>query len=155
MSETQAVKKERPLSPHLQVYKPQLTSFTSILHRACGIALSAGLLLIVCWLVAAASGEEAYNALYEFVSGPIGTFMLFGWSAALFYHLCNGIRHFFWDFGLLFKIENAYRAGYAVFAVAALLTFATWYCALSFAPEMSAPYIEETISIVIEEGAAE
>ncbi|MBX2833902.1 MAG: succinate dehydrogenase, cytochrome b556 subunit [Micavibrio sp.] len=123
-------KKQRPLSPHLQVYKPQMTSVLSITHRACGVALSIGTLLVTIWLVAAATGEDAYEAVSGFMRSGFGTFLIFGWSVALFYHLCNGIRHLFWDTGRLFKIENAYRAGYAVLAGTLLLTALAWGVAL-------------------------
>ena len=131
MSETSIEKKARPLSPHLQVYKPQMTSVLSILHRACGIALALGIFLIAAVLVSAAIGEDAYNKVQGFVASPIGLLMLFGWSVALYYHMCNGIRHLFWDVGYLFKIQNAYKAGYVVLLATAILVAATWYCAFN------------------------
>lgn len=127
---TQKNTHERPLSPHLQVYRPQMTTILSITHRAAGYALALGTVLVVWMLVAAASGASAYNVFQGVVSSPLGKLMLFGWSAALFYHLCNGIRHMFWDMGYLFKIENAYRAGYAVLAVSLLLTAFFWFSVL-------------------------
>ena len=120
---------KRPLSPHLQVYKPQMTSKLSILHRATGYALAIGTILVVWLLIAAATGEAAYNNVLWFTQTIIGTLMLIGWSFALFYHLCNGIRHLFWDMGYLFKIKNAYSAGYLVLFVSTMLTMALWYCA--------------------------
>ena len=84
---------ERLLSPHLQIYRWQLTSVMSILHRATGLALSAGGVLLVWWLVAAAGGPEAYEGVRDFLGSWLGIVLLLGWSAALFYHLCNGIRH--------------------------------------------------------------
>ncbi len=123
---TPASKSQRPLSPHLQVYKPQMTSIMSILHRMTGAALAVGTLMVVWWLVAAASGPEPYAVAMDFVESPLGTFMMFGWSVALFYHMCNGIRHLFWDTGYLFEIKNAYAAGWIVLCAAALLTGATW-----------------------------
>lgn len=125
-------KSSRPLSPHLQVYKPQMTSVLSILHRATGYALAIGTIMIVWWLVAAATGPEAYRTAMDFADHPIGTLLIFGWSFALFYHLCNGIRHLFWDMGYLFKIENAYKAGYLVLFTSAALTTAVWYCVCSW-----------------------
>lgn len=133
MSETSLEKKARPLSPHLQVYKPQMTSVLSILHRACGVALALGTILVAAVLVSAAIGEEAYNKVQGFLSGPVGLLMLFGWSVALYYHMCNGIRHLFWDVGYLFKIQNAYKAGYVVLLATAILVATTWYCALNMA----------------------
>lgn len=126
MSDTPKIK-ERPLSPHLQVYRPQMTSMLSILHRACGYALAVGTIMVVWLLIAAATGPEAYATFQWFVGTLVGKVMIFGWSAALFYHLCNGVRHMFWDMGYLFKIENAYRAGYVVLAAAAALTALFWW----------------------------
>ena len=132
---------ERPLSPHLMAYKPQMTSMLSILHRATGVALVAGTLMVAWWLIAAAYGEDAFETARSFGKSPIGLALIFGWSAALFYHMCNGIRHMFWDMGYLFKIENAYRAGYIVLLTAAILTASVWYCALNYAHEEAAPAI--------------
>ncbi len=84
---------DRPLSPHLQIYRWQLTSVLSILHRAAGVALTAGAILLVWWLVAAASGPDAYESVADFLGSWLGLLLLFGWSLSLFYHLCNGIRH--------------------------------------------------------------
>ena len=116
----------RPLSPHLQVYKPQLTSVMSIMHRGTGIALALGTLLLVWWLVAAATGESAYADVQAFLGSWIGRLMLFGWSYALFYHLCNGLRHLFWDAGKGFELESAYRSGRIVVAASVVLTVAAW-----------------------------
>src|SRR5437870_12882331 len=87
---------ERPLSPHLQVYRWQLTSVLSILHRASGVALSLGTILLVWWLVAAAEGPDSYAAVQAFLGSWIGLVLLFGWSVALFFHLCNGRRLLGW-----------------------------------------------------------
>ncbi len=119
----------RPLSPHLQVYRPQMTSVMSILHRMTGFALAVGMVMIVWLLLAAATGPAAYETFRWFVMTPVGQLMLFGWSVALFYHMCNGVRHLFWGMGYLFKLENAYRAGYAVLAATVLLTGLVWYLA--------------------------
>jgi len=116
----------RPLSPHLQVYKPQLTSVMSIMHRATGIALALGTLLLVCWLIAAATGERAFNDVQAFNASWIGRLLLLGWSYALFYHLCNGIRHLFWDAGKGFELDAAYRNGWLVVAASVVLTAAAW-----------------------------
>jgi len=119
-------KRERPLSPHLQVYKPQLTSVMSILHRLCGMALALGTVMVVWALLAAATSEAAYNQFIWVCNTPVGKLALFGWSAALFYHLCNGVRHLFWDTGRLFEIRDAYRAGYAVLVATLLLLIWFW-----------------------------
>ena len=118
--------KERPLSPHLQVYRPQLTSVMSILHRITGVALAAGLLLLVCWLLAIASGAAFYDAVQAFNAHWVGRILLFGWSFALFYHLCNGIRHLAWDVGRGYELEDAYRSGWLVAAASAVLTILAW-----------------------------
>lgn len=117
---------DRPLSPHLQIYKPQLTSVLSITHRATGIALAVGTLLLVWWLAAAAAGPEAYEAAQGFIGSVLGRLLLFGWTYALFYHLCNGIRHLFWDAGRGFELVNAYRSGWAVVLVSIALTVVAW-----------------------------
>lgn len=116
----------RPLSPHLQVYKPQLTSMLSILHRATGIALAVGTLLLVWWLVAAATGESAFADVQAFIGSWIGRLLLLGWSYALFYHMCNGLRHLFWDAGKGLEIETAYTTGKLVVAASIVLTAAAW-----------------------------
>ena len=120
--------KSRPLSPHLQVYRPQLTSMMSIFHRITGAANTVGLLLFSSWLITLASDKAAYLAFTDFMAGPIGQILLIGWSFSVFYHLCNGIRHLIWDSGYLFKIKNAYRAGYVVLTVSVLMTAAMWAC---------------------------
>ncbi len=120
--------KQRPLSPHLQVYRPQLTSVTSILHRATGAGLSVGLVFFTWWLVAAASGPEAYGVFTSFCGSLLGIALLFGWSLAFYYHLANGIRHLIWDSGRLFKIKNAYAAGYFVLFFTVAMTALTWVC---------------------------
>ena len=117
---------ERPLSPHLTVYRPQLTSVLSILHRMTGVALGAGTLLLVWWLAAAASGPEAFATVQAFTGSVIGRALLLGWTWALLYHLCNGIRHLFWDAGLGYEIATVTRSGWAVVAASAALTAAVW-----------------------------
>ena len=116
----------RPLSPHLQVYKPQLTSVLSMLHRLTGIALAVGTLLLVWWLIAAASGPEAYDAAQGFIGSILGRLLLLGWTFALFYHLANGIRHLAWDTGWGFELGTAYTTGWLVVIVSVVLTLASW-----------------------------
>jgi succinate dehydrogenase / fumarate reductase cytochrome b subunit len=103
----------------------------SILHRACGVALAAGLGFITWMLVAAASGPEQFALVVDLGSSPLGLLMLFGWSFALMYHMCNGIRHLIWDTGHVFEINQATRAGYAVLAAAVILTTLIWAFALT------------------------
>jgi succinate dehydrogenase / fumarate reductase cytochrome b subunit len=116
----------RPLSPHLQIYRRQLTSVTSILHRFTGIGLAIGLLYLVCWLSAAASGLDAFDRLQSFNGSPIGKILLLGWTVAFFYHLLNGIRHLAWDAGWGFELPTAYKSGTAVLIGTAVLTIAAW-----------------------------
>ncbi len=116
----------RPLSPHLQVYRPQMTSVLSIVHRLTGVALTLGTFLLVYWLVAAASGAESYETARGFIGSWFGRLLLFGWSVALFYHLCNDIRHLFWDAGYGYELGDAHLSGLAVLVGTAVLTLAAW-----------------------------
>lgn len=104
-----------------------MTSVLSILHRMAGAALAVGTAMVCWWLVAAASGPAAFDTAMGFARSPLGQFMLFGWSAALFYHMCNGVRHLIWDTVYLFEIHNAKRAGWVVLLTAAALTALVWY----------------------------
>ncbi len=118
--------RDRPLSPHLQVYRPQLTSVLSITHRMTGVALTVGTLLLIYWLVAIASGEAAYDTAQGLIGSVLGRLLLFGWSVALFYHLCNGIRHLSWDAGFLLELPALYRSGWAMLVAALALTLISW-----------------------------
>ena len=120
----------RPLSPHLQVYRWQLTSVMSILHRLSGVALSAGAILLVGWLVAAAQGPEAYAGVQWFLGSWLGLLLLFAWSLALFYHLCNGLRHLWWDSGHGFELPQVYAGGWAVVGATGGLTLIVWIIGL-------------------------
>lgn len=122
---------DRPLSPHLQIYRWQLTSVLSILHRATGLALSAGTVLLVWWLVAAASGPDAYEGVQEFLGSWIGLVLLFGWTLSLFYHLCNGIRHLVWDTGHALDLEATYLGGWIVVGTTAVLTLVAWIAGIA------------------------
>ena len=117
---------KRPLSPHLQVYRPQLTSVLSITHRLTGIALAVGTVWLVAWLAAAAAGPEAFAGAQDFAGSFFGQLLLFGWTLALFYHLCNGIRHLFWDAGYGFELDEAYRSGWTVLVATGVLTLIAW-----------------------------
>jgi succinate dehydrogenase / fumarate reductase, cytochrome b subunit len=120
----------RPLSPHLQVYKPQLTSILSITHRATGIALSVGTLYLVWQLLAAASGPDAYEIFQRFAGSWLGLLVLLGWSVSLFYHLLNGIRHLFWDAGYGFTLDATYKSGRWVMIGTVVLTVVAWVAGL-------------------------
>ena len=117
---------QRPLSPHLQVYRPQLTSVLSISHRATGMLLALGTLGLVYWLVALASGPAAFRGAQSHFAAWYGQALLVVWSFALFYHLCNGIRHLFWDAGYGFELRQVYASGWVVVIVSVLLTVAVW-----------------------------
>jgi succinate dehydrogenase / fumarate reductase, cytochrome b subunit len=121
----------RPLSPHLQVYRWQLTSVLSILHRMTGIALAIGAILLVWWIGAASDGPDSYNRVQWFLGSWIGLLLLFGWSVALFYHLCNGIRHLMWDTGHGLDLKSVYASGWTVLAATAVLTVIAWIVGLA------------------------
>lgn len=114
---------ERPLSPHLQVYRPQITSILSILHRVTGVALTAGTLLLTWWVVSAAYGPDAFATCQAFLGSLIGQLVLWGFTFAVFYHLGNGVRHLAWDFGWGFEMAQLRASGIAmvVFAIVATL----------------------------------
>lgn len=122
---------ERPLSPHLQVYKPQLTSFMSIVHRATGVVLALGSLVLALWLVAAAGSPNTYAIFRDAMGSLVGKLALFVFSACLVYHFLNGIRHLFWDAGHGYELPKAYASGYAVLVLSVLLTGGLWFLALS------------------------
>ncbi len=121
----------RPLSPHLQIYRWQLTSVLSILHRFTGVALTAGTILLVWWLVAAANGPESFESAQWFLGSWLGLLLLFGWSVALFYHLCNGLRHLWWDTGSGLDLRSVYVSGWAVLVGTAILTVLAWVVVIS------------------------
>lgn len=121
--------RERPLSPHLQVYKWQITMTMSILHRVSGMILVAGALGLAWWLLAIAAGGEHYEAVAACLASPFGQFALFGFSLALVYHLLNGIRHLLWDAGIGFEIPEFYASGWTVAALTVVLTAAIWIVA--------------------------
>ena len=121
----------RPLSPHLQIYRWQLTSVLSILHRFAGLALTLGAILLVWWLGAAADGPEAYAHVQGFLGSWLGRLLLFGWSLALFYHLCNGLRHLWWDTGHGFELKSAYASGWTVIGATIALTLIAWILGLA------------------------
>jgi succinate dehydrogenase / fumarate reductase, cytochrome b subunit len=123
---------KRPLSPHLQIYKPQLTSVLSLLHRFTGLGLVAGAAALVAWLVAAAIGAAVFDRAQAIAGAWYGRALLFLWAFALFFHLANGIRHLFWDAGLGFELKTTYASGWAVVVVSLLLTLGAfsagyWY----------------------------
>ena len=116
----------RPLSPHLQVYRPQMTSVMSILHRAAGVVLTTGTLIMAAWLVSLALGKEAYDVFVMVIGHPLGQFVLFGYSAALIYHALNGVRHLGWDLGFGLTIPQVYKNGQIVLFLTVVLTMGLW-----------------------------
>jgi succinate dehydrogenase / fumarate reductase cytochrome b subunit len=124
-----AVLVERPLSPHLGVYRWAPTMLASILNRATGIALSVGSLMLVWWLVAAASGPDAFVTVQSFLGSPLGLLMLLGWTASLFFHLFGGLRHLAWDHGFLFAKPSLNPVSYLVLVLTAVATALVWIAA--------------------------
>jgi len=115
---------ERPLSPHLQVYRPQITSVLSILHRATGVALSLGLIVLVYWLACLASGPAAYAQAQPLLGSGLLKLCYAGWAFCFFYHLANGIRHLIWDLGWGFEKNQISLGGWIVVVFATLATLA-------------------------------
>ena len=121
---------DRPLSPHLSVYRWPVTMLTSILHRATGIANAVGLIVLAAWLMQAAAGEAAYATLTGILGSPLGYVVLAGFSFSFFYHLCNGIRHLVWDTGRGFEKRQATMSAWIVIAGSLVLTALFWVLAL-------------------------
>jgi succinate dehydrogenase / fumarate reductase cytochrome b subunit len=116
----------RPLSPHLQVYKWLWTMMFSIIHRATGVALAVGTLALVCWLMALASGPEYFDFVQTAFGSILGRIALLGWTWSLFYHLSNGIRHLVWDAGWGFELGVAQASGWIVMLSSVVLTLIAW-----------------------------
>jgi succinate dehydrogenase / fumarate reductase cytochrome b subunit len=116
----------RPLSPHISIYRWPITMTTSILHRATGIALSVGFIVLAGWLFDAAMGAETYARFMNCMDSPIGHLLLIGWSFAFFFHLSNGVRHFVWDSGRGFEISTANASSWFVLILAVVLTALFW-----------------------------
>ena len=125
--------RQRPLSPHLQVYRLPLPAIMSISHRMTGIILSSGTFLLTLYLIALASGPESFSMAITIIGHPLGQLVLFGYSVALFYHACNGVRHLFWDAVIGLTIPAVYKSGHAVLVLAALLTAGLWGLVYSLA----------------------
>jgi succinate dehydrogenase / fumarate reductase, cytochrome b subunit len=121
----------RPLSPFLDVYRWSITMALSIIHRATGIALAVGTILLVALLVGIAGGAESYATVRHFCGSWFGLILLFGWSWALCFHLSNGIRHLFWDAGAGFEKSRAAATGWAVVAVSLVATALLWACVMA------------------------
>ncbi|MEM7047332.1 MAG: succinate dehydrogenase, cytochrome b556 subunit [Pseudomonadota bacterium] len=121
----------RPVSPHLQVYRPQLTSVLSIFHRFTGMILSAALFIFALWLVILSLGPDVYLMSFAWLTSPVGIGILFIISLAAFYHLCTGIRHLIWDMGWALSLEAVYTSGWLALIAAGVLTAGYWLWILS------------------------
>ena len=117
---------ERPLSPHLQVYRWYFTMALSIGHRVTGVGLALGLVLLTWWLLALASGPDAFATVQAVMHSWIGVLVLFIYTFVLFYHLANGVRHLAWDAGYGFELPVAISSGVAVLGAAGVLTIVLW-----------------------------
>lgn len=123
---------QRPLSPHLQIYRWQMTMALSILHRISGVGLALGLILLTWWLAAAARSADYFDYVHGVVmTSEIGRVFLFGFTLALFLHMCNGIRHLFWDAGLGFEKDTAKKTSWLVLVAALVLTLVVFYIGYS------------------------
>jgi succinate dehydrogenase / fumarate reductase cytochrome b subunit len=120
------MKIKRPLSPHLQVYRPQITSVLSILHRITGIFLASGTLVLIIWLAAIATSAPFYKTLCNLTPAWLREIYFFILSYAFFYHLCNGIRHLSWDAGYGFDLKSVHLSGWIVVGSSIFLTLLTW-----------------------------
>ena len=121
---------KRPLSPHISIYRWPITMTLSILHRATGVAMSVGLLVLAAWLISAAAGPVEYDEFVALMSTGMGKALLIGWSFAFFYHLGNGIRHLVWDTGRGFEKHQANASAWFVILAAVVVTAALWVVVL-------------------------
>lgn len=123
-------KDSRPLSPNIQIYRPQLTSVLSIVNRITGVFLSACAVFLVIWLIAAARGPEAYSQFQELAGSWPGQIVLLTATFAFFLHLCGGIRHLVWDTVRGFELRQIYASGWIVVVASVVLTLASWLASL-------------------------
>jgi succinate dehydrogenase / fumarate reductase cytochrome b subunit len=126
-------KRPRPQSPNVQIYRPQLTSVLSILNRITGVVLSACAVVLVIWLLAAATGPQAYAVVQGAVASWVGQTVLIGATFAFFLHFCGGIRHLVWDTVHGFELRSIYISGWVVVAASIILTVAAWAVSLLMA----------------------
>jgi len=129
MTDVPSKPRERPLSPHLQVWRWHITMATSILHRATGVALYVGALIVAAWAVALAAGPERYGEFKALLGSLPGKVVMLGLTACVFYHLANGVRHLVWDSGHGLDVKSANASAVLVFAFAAAATLAIWVIA--------------------------
>lgn len=119
----------RPLSPHLSVYKLQVTTVLSGLHRVTGLGLVVGILLLTWWITALADGEQSFAVVRWYLGSVGGQILLLGWTFSLFYHLSNGVRHLLWDVGIAIDLPGIRAGGWIVLAAASGLTVCAWLVA--------------------------
>jgi succinate dehydrogenase / fumarate reductase cytochrome b subunit len=122
---------ERPLSPHLQVYRPQITTVLSIVHRITGVVLAFGAFGIAWWLLAVSASDMRYNDFMDLATSLPGRIALAAFSWCLIYHFLNGIRHLFWDAGYGFEIKQFQTSGWVVVVLSLVLTGGLWALALT------------------------
>jgi len=122
--------RQRPLSPHLDIYKKQITSVLSIFHRATGVVLAIGALFVAAWLVCVASDAECFAWCQQLLASWFGQLAMFVFSASMIYHLLNGIRHLLWDIGWGMEIQTVVKTGYVVIGLSVILTALLWFVAL-------------------------
>lgn len=125
------VKSQRPLSPHLSIYKPAITMTTSIIHRITGGALYFGTVLLAVWLISAAVSEDCFNFINGLFGTWLGKLVLFGYTWALMQHLAGGIRHFIWDMGAALEKHTASKIAWATVVFSVIATILIWVVALS------------------------
>ena len=116
----------RPLSPHIQIYKPQITSVLSILHRVTGGFLCLGAVVFAWWVITLSLGPESFAVVRSALGSWLGRLLLFAWTFSFFFHLCNGIRHLFWDAGIGFELRTVHASGKAVVAASIAMTIAAF-----------------------------
>ena len=120
---------DRPMSPHMSVWRWHVTMAASIATRITGVGLYLGALILAAWALSLASGPEAYGAFKACLGSPLGKFVMFGMSLSFFYHLAAGVRHMVWDLGYAMKVQQANALSVASFAFAIAATLAVWVIA--------------------------
>jgi succinate dehydrogenase / fumarate reductase cytochrome b subunit len=126
MESSSSTERQKPLSPNIQLYRPQLTSVLSILNRLTGVLLSVAAIALVIWLLAAATGPEAYSGVRTALASWVGQVFLFGCTFAFFLHFFGGIRHLLWDTVHGFELWEIYMSGWTVVAASIVMTITTW-----------------------------
>ena len=129
MTDAPARLRDRPLSPHLQVWRWHITMLTSILHRVSGMGLYGGALILTAWAIGLAAGPEAYGAVMACLGSPLGKLVMFALTLGVFYHLANGVRHLVWDTGKGLDIKSANASAVFTLAFTVAATLAVWVIA--------------------------